>query len=118
MGGTYDDTSYPIVLRNDGVEEDTFTITFLTPTTFTVAGLYAGSLGTGDVASDLAPLNPDSGESYFELDKDGWGGSFLAGDTVVFRTTPAAIPIWWREIVPAATPAEPTNIAILGWYAE
>ena len=118
VGGTYDDTSYPIVLRNDGVEEDTFTITFLTPTTFTVAGLYAGSLGTGDVATDLTPLNPDSGESYFELDSAGWGGSFLAGDTVVFGTSPAAVPLWWRQIVPAGTPAEPNNIAILGWYSE
>jgi hypothetical protein len=116
--GTYDETTYPLVLYNDGTEEDTFTITFTSATAFTCAGLNEGSLGSGSITADFEPVNPNTGEKYFTLDKDGWGGTWAAGETVVFQTHPSAIPIWWKEVVPASTSAEDNNIAILGFYSE
>lgn len=118
VAGTYDEASYPLTLYNDGTEYDTWTITFTSATAFTCSGANEGSVGTGSVSSDFAPTNPNTGQPYFKIDKDGWGGTWANGETITFTTNPAGIPIWWREIVPAATAQEPNNIAVLGWYLE
>ena len=117
--GTYDETTYPVVPHNDGAEEDTITLTFTAPTTFSAAGTNLGSLGTGFlISADLAPTNPETGVVLFTLDKDGWGGSWLSGDTVVFSLHPAAKAIWLKEVVPASTAQESNNLLVLGWYSE
>lgn len=116
--GIYDESTYPIVLYNDGVEYDIWTLTFTSPTAFTVAGLYNGSVGSGVVTSNFEPINPNTGQPFFTLDYRGWGGTWTAGDTVQFSTLPGAVPLWWKEFVPTGTSQEPDNLTILGWYAE
>jgi len=118
VSGTYDETSYPLALNNDGAEEDQWTITFTSATAFTVSGLYAGSVGTGSISADFIPINPNTGQPFFTLLSAGWGGTWANGETLQFRTHPAALPVWWKEIVPAATAAENNNLSIMGWYAE
>jgi len=116
--GTYDESSYPVILYNDGTEEDSITITFSSASAFTASGANAGSLGSGQITEDFSPTNPDTGEPYFTIDKDGWGGSWANLDTVEFDTHPSALPLWLKEIVPAATSQEPYNFFILGFYSE
>jgi len=117
-GGTYDDTTYPLGLHCDGTEEDSWTITFTSATTFTCSGIKAGSVGTGSVGTDFTPTNPETGQPFFTLQMDGWGGVFTSGDTVTFQTHPAAFPIIWREIVPVGCPAQKYNLVIFGMYWE
>lgn len=116
--GTYDEVTYPLVLDNRGTVTDSFTITFTDATNFGCTGVAEGSLGSGSVNSDFAPINPNTGQPYFTLDKDGWGGSWVNGDTVTFKTVAAGAPIWLKEIVPPATAAESFNLMVLGWYSE
>ena len=117
--GTYDDTTYPIVPHNDGAEEDEITITFTAPTTFSVAGTNLGSLGTGYlISAECAPTNPETGMELFTLASAGWGGSWVAGDTIVFSLHPASKAIWLKEIVPPATAQESNNLLVLGYYTE
>ena len=116
--GTYDEASYPLTLFNDGTEEDSITITFTSASAFSCSGANAGSMGTGDITTNFSPTNPDTGQPYFTLDKDGWGGSWTSGDTVEFDTHPAALPLWLKEVVPAATSQAAYNTFILGFYCE
>lgn len=116
--GTYDQVTYPPVLFNDGVEEDTWTITFTSASAFSCSGLYNGNVGSGAINTDFSPTNPNTGQPYFTLRLDGWGGTFAVGDTVTFKTQVAALPMWLKEIVDAATAAEPDNLVVLGYYAE
>lgn len=116
--GTYDESTYPPVLYNDGAEEDSWTITFTSASAFTCSGANAGSAGTGDISTDFSPTNPDTGQPFFTIDKDGWGGSWASGDTIEFDTHPAALPLWLKEVVPAATAQEAYNTFILGFYCE
>lgn len=116
--GTFDESTYPLTLYNDGVEYDVWTITFTSATAFTVTGLYNGGVGSGVVTANFEAINPSTGEPFFTLDYRGWGGIWASGDTVQFTTIPGAVPVWWKEIVPAGTAQEPDNITILGWYAE
>jgi len=116
--GTYDETSYPLVLYNDGTERDSWTITFTSAIAFTCSGVNEGSIGAGSTAADFSPVNPNTGEPYFTIGKDGWGGTWIAGNTITFTTNPSAFPVWWREIVPALTAQQADNLAVLGFYCE
>ncbi len=99
--GTYDDTTYPVLLDNIGTVEETWTITFISATDFGCVGDTVGSVGAGSTASDFVPSNGDFSKPYFTLDKDGFAGVWASGDTIVFQSHPAAIPIWEKRVVPA-----------------
>jgi hypothetical protein len=116
--GTYDESTYPVTLFNDGTEEDSITLTFTDATNFTASGANAGSLGSGSISADFSPTNPDTGQPYFTIASAGWGGTWASGDTVTFNTHPCAVPVWWREIVPASTAAQANNLTTLGYYVE
>ena len=116
--GTYDETTYPVILFNDGAVEDTFTITFDSATTFSCSGAAEGSLGTGAIGTDFTPINLNTSQPYFTIDKDGWGGTWTTGDIVTFKTHPSAAGIWIKETVPALAAAASNNLCVLGFYAE
>lgn len=107
--GTYDDTTYPVALKNIGSVQDDFTITFDSATTFTISGAKVGSVGSGNVTSNAQPLNTDFSEYYFVMDWLGFGGTFAINDTIEFTTVPANIPIWTKRIVPAGAAAYSGN---------
>lgn len=116
--GTYDETTYPPLLFNDGTAEDDWTLTFTSGSNFAAAGAYYGSIGTGSVSVDFSPINPDTGQPYFTIRSSGWGGTWQNGETLAFTTHPSVIPILLEEEVPAATEQEPNNMVPIGSYTE
>ena len=100
--GTFDDTNYPILLNSVSTVEDTWTITFTSATTFDCVGAAEGAVGSGDTSTDFAPDNPDfTGNPFFTIQASAWGGTWAAGDTLVFATHPASTAIWFKRVVPA-----------------
>lgn len=99
---TYDEASYPLVVDNIGTVEETWTLTFLTASTFTVSGATLGSVGSGNITTDFEPSNPDFTKPYFTLLSGGWGGTAVAGNTVTFTTSPASVALWEKRVVPAS----------------
>lgn len=118
VSGTYDESGYPLVMYNDGTEQDNWTLTFTSPTNFTVSGANEGSIGTGNTGADFEPTNPNTGQSYFKIDKNGWGGTWIAAETITFTTSPSAQPLWLKEVVPVSTAQESNNLIPVGYYAE
>lgn len=118
VAGTYDEGAYPLVLYNDGAERDSWTVTFTSATAFTCSGALEGSVGAGSISVDFSPTNSNTGQPYFTVDKDGWGGTWVSGDTVTFTTSPSSLPVWWREIVPVLTAQVSDNLSVLGYYCE
>lgn len=114
--GTYDESTYPIVVYNKGTVTDSWTLTFTDATNFTVSGASTGSVGSGDINTDFQPTNGSS--YYFKLDKDGWGGNWQAGDTVTFTTTHSGKSIWVKEVVPAGIGSLANNVVTLEWEGE
>ena len=114
--GQYDTTANPPLLDNIGTVEQTWTLTFTSSTDFNISGDTVGALGTGNLSTDLEPANPDFSRPYFTLRSAGYSGSFVAGDSIIFQTHPAAMPLWLKEIIPAGAAAgnEETIIAIAG----
>jgi hypothetical protein len=99
--GTYNETLYPVVPDNIGTAEQTWTLTFTDATHFTVVGDLIGSVGSGTVGADFAPVNSAVAKPFFTLAAAGWGGTWAAGNTIVFQTHPPAIAIWETRVVPA-----------------
>ena len=120
VSGTYDESTYPVVVNNVGTVSDDWTLTFTGATTFTVSGANTGSVGSGSTAADFQPVNANvgTGDYYFEIDASGWGSVWAIGDTVTFTTTHAAASVWIKEVVPAATSAQTSNRFDLKLYAE
>jgi len=114
--GTYDETTYPVETYNVGTVTDAWTLTFSDANNFSIAGLNAGSVGSGDISNDCQPANGSS--YYFKIDKDGWGGSWALGDTVTFNTVHAGKGFWVKEVVPAGVASYSNNTVQLAWRGE
>lgn len=100
------------VFDNPSCIDQTWTITFSNPTTFSCAGSTVGSVGSGGTGSTFQPNNPDFGVPYFRLPANFWAGTWQAGDTVVFTASSASVPLWFKHVVPASTPAWNANSSV------
>lgn len=102
--GAYDDSTYPPLLDNIGTINQEITITFTGATTFTAVSNVAGvSLSGGAIGGDWTPDNPDVSKPYVTLETTGFSGTWASGDTIVFNTVPATVPIWQKRVVPAGS---------------
>jgi hypothetical protein len=108
--GTYDAATHPVVVDHIGTVEQTWTATFTSATAFGVVGDVEGSVGSGSISSDFTPANAnESSKPYFTIPSTIWGGTWASGDTFIFQTHPCAVPLWFKEIVPASCAAFSDN---------
>jgi len=114
--GTYDESTYPLVLYNVGSVTDSWTLTFSDASNFSVTGTNTGSVGSGAITSDFQPSNGSS--YYFKIDKDGFGGTWASGDTITFNTVHAGKGLWAKEVVPAGIASKANNSVRLDWKGE
>lgn len=99
VAGTYDEAGSPVEPDSIGAIEDSITVTFTDDINFTVTGVRAGSMGSGNISTDFAPINTDFSKPYFVLRAAGWGGTWANGETVTFDLHPAAVPAWFKQQV-------------------
>jgi hypothetical protein len=116
--GDYDNITQPITCPNVGGVYDDWTVTFTSATAYGVVGTREGSVGSGSTLSDFAPNNPSTSSPFFNIKSAGFSGTWQAGDTLVFRTTPAHIPLWLKRIVPAGAAALAADKVILALDGE
>lgn len=103
--GDYDEATYPVALDNIATVEQIWTLTFSDATNFSVSGDTLGVVGSGTVGGDFTPVNPDFTKPYFTLLAAGFSGTWANGETIVFETHPAAVPLWLLRDIPAGTSA-------------
>lgn len=98
-----------------GAIVQTWTLTFTSAATgaFRIEGDTVGEVGTGATGADCAPANPDGGQ-YFVLPSDGWGGAPVTGDTLVFGTTPAGVPLWLCRVTPPGAQPIASDAILVG----
>jgi hypothetical protein len=95
----FNDTLYPITTKNRGAAEESWALIFTNSTSFRIVGKNAGQIGTGDINTDLAPLNPATSTPYFTLNKLGWGTGWGAGNVLRFNSAAANYPVWLARTV-------------------
>lgn len=95
----YNEVQYPILVSNKGAAEEKWAMIFTSSSQFRVVGRGVGQIGTGDINTDTAPINPATGEPYWTLRALGWGLGWAAGNVLRFNTAGANYPIWLARTV-------------------
>ena len=116
--GTYDFTTYPLVLDNIATVDQNWTYTFSDASHFALTGDELGAVGTGTIGVDFSPNNPDYTRPYSTLEAAGFGGTWAGGNTITLTTTPAAFKIGGKRVIPALTASLSNNKATLVWEGE
>lgn len=104
---SFNDALYPIAVTNAGTYPDRILVKFTSATAFQVIGEGLGLIGIGDVNTDCAPLNPATGQPYFTIPHQGWGGGWAAGNCLRFNLAGACYPV---DCVRAVQPSDPTGL--------
>lgn len=113
--GTYNKTQYPVVVTNRGAIQERWEIIFTNSTTVNVIGETVGQIVTGHaIVNDLAPINPETGVPYFEIDATGWGAGWSAGNLVRMNTVAANYPVWVARTVLQGNPTVQSDQFTLG----
>lgn len=100
----YDDINHPIEVLNESAVKERWRLNFTSSTAYQVYGENLGLIATGDTSTDLAPINPVTGDPYFVLRAAGWGAGWAAGVNLRFNTQAGSAPIWIaRTILAGAT---------------
>ena len=98
--GVFDIGEYPVIVNSIGGVFDTWTLSFTSSSAFDCVGSVVGSVTSGNTSTSFSPLNSNFSDPYFTLNNLGFGGTWSTGDTIIFRTIPAAIPVWFKQVVP------------------
>lgn len=110
-------TDLRIVDHVAGIEQ-TWTLTFTSATAFTCVGDTVGAVNGGTTSSDFAPNNATYSRPYFNLAASMWGGTWATGNTLTFKTHPAAVPIWQKRVIPSNTGSLSGDKVIVAWRLE
>ncbi|AUN95402.1 hypothetical protein [Pseudazoarcus pumilus] len=100
----YNDIDNPVEVLNESAVTERWRINFTGSTSFQLFGENLGLIATGNTGTDLAPVNPLTGDPYFVLRSAGWGGGWATGNQLRLNTVGAAGPTWIaRTILAGAT---------------
>jgi hypothetical protein len=92
--GTYNDVLSPIEVTNRGALTERWALVFSSTTAFSIVGEHVGVIGTGNIGTLTAPVNPATSTPYFSLAALGWGIGWSVGNVLRFNTVGAMAPVW------------------------
>lgn len=107
--GTYNDTDYPLVVTNKDAITERWAVRFTSATQFEVIGETVGTISAGNTTTDLAPINPRTGQPYFVMKKEGWGTGWSTNNVVRFNTVGGLAPVWMMRTTLPGTPEGATD---------
>ncbi|UOO93577.1 hypothetical protein [Vitreoscilla stercoraria] len=94
---------YPMTLISAGAITERWLLRFTSASQFQVIGESIGLILQSDIVSDLSPVNPATGQPYFTLPRQAFGGGWEAQNCIRFNTYSTPMPIWiLRAIQPTA----------------
>lgn len=88
----FNSINYPIELVNADAINESWAIIFTSDTAFRCVGKNVGQVATADTLTDFAPVNPATGQPYFIIRADAWGGGWQPGNVLRFNTVAASKP--------------------------
>jgi hypothetical protein len=101
-----------------GAVHQTVSLTFTSETAYSVQGDVSGVIGNGTVGAAFEPLNPATSTEMMRIEPQAWSGTWAAGDSLTFEMRPAAIPLWYKRIVPAGATEVAGNNVVVGLIGE
>ena len=98
---------------NDSAVDQRWAVIFTSSTAFDLVGETVGQIASGTTSGNLAPVNAQTGKTYFTLQSAGWGSGWSTGDTVRFNTIGANAPMWAIRTTLQGPAEEPDDQFIL-----
>lgn len=109
---SYDSVNFPILIDNRSAVKERWKLKFTSSTNFQCIGEKRGVIGTGTINADFSPINPFTGQPYFTIKQQGWGGGWVTSNVLRFDTDPAAGPVWAIRTVLPSSGAAPEDATI------
>ncbi|MBS3953618.1 MAG: hypothetical protein KGZ88_11780 [Methylomicrobium sp.] len=95
VAAQYNNTQYPIQVDNASCIQEKWALIFTSGSALNVVGQNVGQILTGvTITGNIAPINPNTGQPYFTIPKDGWGSGWSSGNVLRFNTFGANAPTW------------------------
>lgn len=114
---SYNDTDFPLVVTNSDAITERWAVRFTSSSNFEVIGETVGVIAAGSTTTDLAPVNPRTGQPYFRMRAQGWGAGWSTNNVVRFNTLGALAPIWLVRTTMPGTPEgviDSTRFQVIG----
>ncbi len=90
----YNRINYPLEVTNKGAIYGKWSIIFTTSAAFQVVEEKLGIIDNGNISTDTAPINPETGVPYFTIKAEGWGTGWAVGNAIRFNTDGCLAPVW------------------------
>lgn len=104
---SYNNVTYPVEVLNADAITERWALVFDSSSSGEIIGETVGVIGTFSISSDVAPINPNTGQPYFTVRSDGFGIGWNAGNAIRFNTVGANAPMWIaRTVLSGATELE------------
>jgi hypothetical protein len=102
-GAQYNELTYPLVVLNRDAITQRWALVFTSSSGGNIVGEELGVIGTFTTGADLAPINPATGQPYFEVAAAGFGAGWATSNVIRFNTVAAGGPIWAARTVRSGT---------------
>lgn len=114
----YNEIDYPLQVTNQGCVDDEWLILFTNTTTFNIISRDRGLISSGNITTDAAPLNPNTGTPYWTLRKQGWSSGWAQGNVLRFTTSSALGPVWLIRCVSIGVATHPDDKFLYAQYGD
>lgn len=105
----YNEVDFPLEVTNKGTIDEEWLLQFTSTTTFNLIGKDRGLISSGNITTDLSPINPNTGTPYFVMRKGGFSAGWATGNVVRFTTRSALAPIWLLRCVSIGVATHPDD---------
>lgn len=114
----YNEIDYPLQVTNLGAVDDEWLILFTSTTTFNIISRDRGLVSSGNITTDAAPVNPNTGTPYWTLRKQGWSSGWANGNVLRFTTKSVHGPIWLIRCVSIGVATHPDDKFLYAQYGD
>jgi len=92
-----------------GAVDEQWALVFTGTSTYNVIGKTRGLIASGNLTTDLAPLNPNTGTPFFVLEAAGFSNGWANNNVVRFDTSSALAPIWLLRCISVGRATHPDD---------
>ena len=109
ISANYNWADHPVQVTNRGAVDEKWALVFTSQTTYNLLSQTRGLIASGNLTTDLAPLNPNTGTPYFVLEAAGFSSGWATGNVVRFNTSSALAPVWLLRCVSVGRATHPDD---------
>ncbi len=109
ISANYNWADHPVQVTDRGAVDEQWALVFTGTSTYNVIGKTRGLIASGNLTTDLAPLNPNTGTPFFVLEAAGFSSGWANNNVVRFDTSSALAPIWLLRCISVGRATHPDD---------